>query len=199
MHLGWMASIHVKPAMLQVLSVHADRFAWQAQGYCEPIAHQLSKVCSAARKQACFSPEWASLVEASFRNFLAEVIQQLPLPAVLRFAADRERRAALQAQCTQLVKENVLLRKVRSLAACGRSQSQPSSLHARCQPADFPYSLAWPMRLCSSRFTRPRGKVEGSAQKQGDAGSAVAGAAGATARGQRPCWEVELGAGGPRH
>ena len=62
--------------------------------------------------QACFSAEWAALGEASFRNFLAEVVQQLPLPALLRFNADRERRAALQAQCTQLTRESAQLRKV---------------------------------------------------------------------------------------
>lgn len=48
--------------------------------------------------QVYFSPEWASLLETSFRNFLAGVMRCLPLPAVLRFNTDRRLRLALQQQ-----------------------------------------------------------------------------------------------------
>ena len=42
------------------------------------------------------------MVEVSFRNFLAECLLHLPLPALLRFDADRQQRAGLQDQITQL-------------------------------------------------------------------------------------------------
>ena len=45
-----------------------------------------------------FSSEWCSLLEVSFRNFLASVMHCLPLPAVLRFNTDRRLRQALQQQ-----------------------------------------------------------------------------------------------------
>jgi hypothetical protein len=48
--------------------------------------------------QVYFSAEWLSLLEASFRNFLAGVMRCLPLPAVLRFNTDRRLRLALQQQ-----------------------------------------------------------------------------------------------------
>ena len=64
--------------------------------------------------QACFRKEWAQLVEASFRNFLAEAVEQLPLPAVLRFDADRQQRLQLQEQCRSLQKQNAQLKQ-----ACG--------------------------------------------------------------------------------
>ena len=63
--------------------------------------------------QACFRKEWAQLVEASFRNFLAEAIEQLPLPAVLRFDADRRQRLELQEQCRSLQKHNAQLKQAR--------------------------------------------------------------------------------------
>ncbi|WIA14831.1 hypothetical protein OEZ85_001550 [Tetradesmus obliquus] len=53
------------------------------------------------RFQVYFSPEWLSLLEASFRNFLAGVMRCLPLPAVLRFNTDRRLRLALQQQPVQ--------------------------------------------------------------------------------------------------
>ncbi len=68
--------------------------------------------------QACFRKEWAQLVEASFRNFLAEAIEQLPLPAVLRFDADRQQRLQLQEQCRSLQKQNSQLKQVRGISAC---------------------------------------------------------------------------------
>ncbi len=51
-------------------------------------------------------------MEASFRNFLAEAIEQLPLPAVLRFDADRQQRLQLQEQCRSLQKQNAQLKQV---------------------------------------------------------------------------------------
>ena len=51
-------------------------------------------------------------MEASFRNFLAEAIEQLPLPAVLRFDTDRQQRLELQEQCSSLRKQNVQLKQV---------------------------------------------------------------------------------------
>lgn len=48
--------------------------------------------------QVYFSPEWASLLETSFRNYLSGVMHCLPLPAVLRFNTDRRLRQALQQQ-----------------------------------------------------------------------------------------------------
>ncbi len=63
-------------------------------------------------QQVFFTKEWAQLVETSFRNFIAEVIQKLPLPAVLRFDTDRRLRVSLQHQCRQLQKEKARLEKV---------------------------------------------------------------------------------------
>lgn len=54
--------------------------------------------CHVPRLQVYFSPEWLSLLEVSFRNFLAGVMRCLPLPAVLRFNTDRRLRLALQQQ-----------------------------------------------------------------------------------------------------
>ncbi|KAK9906425.1 hypothetical protein WJX75_001628 [Coccomyxa subellipsoidea] len=62
--------------------------------------------------QVYFTKEWAQLVETSFRNLLAEVIQKLPLPAVLRFDTDRRQRLSLQRQCRQLQKEKAQLEKM---------------------------------------------------------------------------------------
>ena len=62
------------------------------------------------RMQACFTKEWAQLVEASFRNFLAEAVEQMPLPAVLRFDADRQQRLELQEQCRSLRSQNAQLK-----------------------------------------------------------------------------------------
>ena len=56
--------------------------------------------------QVFFSKEWLALVEASFRNFLAEAIQHLPLPTLLRFDTDRLQRQSLQKQV-----DNNILRK----------------------------------------------------------------------------------------
>ncbi len=63
-------------------------------------------------EQVYFTKEWAQLVETSLRNFLSEVIQKLPLPAVLRFDTDRQLRVSLQRQCKQLQKEKAQLEKV---------------------------------------------------------------------------------------
>ena len=52
--------------------------------------------------QVFFTKEWANLLETSFRNFLAEVIQKLPLPAILCFNTDRVQRQGLQKKVDQL-------------------------------------------------------------------------------------------------
>ena len=57
-----------------------------------------------------FSKEWLTLVEASFRNFLAEAIQHLPLPTLLRFDTDRLQRSALQKQVEHLQTESAELK-----------------------------------------------------------------------------------------
>ena len=71
--------------------------------------------------QVFFTKEWLTLVEASFRNFLAEAIQHLPPPALLRFDTDRLQRSALQKQVDSLQTENAGLRQ--QLAVCGSSES----------------------------------------------------------------------------
>ncbi|MEW5299261.1 MAG: hypothetical protein WDW36_002294 [Sanguina aurantia] len=48
--------------------------------------------------QAYFKPQWQTLLELSFRNFMSEVLQKMPLPAVLRFNTDRRARLALTHQ-----------------------------------------------------------------------------------------------------
>ncbi|GIL81362.1 hypothetical protein Vretimale_1077 [Volvox reticuliferus] len=55
--------------------------------------------------QAYFSSEWMNLLEVSFRNFLSQVMASLPLPAVLRFNADRRQRLALQQQVDALQRQ----------------------------------------------------------------------------------------------
>ncbi|GLC41268.1 WD repeat-containing protein 91 [Pleodorina starrii] len=55
--------------------------------------------------QAYFNPEWLNLLEVSFRNFLCQVMASLPLPAVLRFNADRRQRLALQQQVDSLQRQ----------------------------------------------------------------------------------------------
>ena len=39
--------------------------------------------------QVYFTKPWRQLLEMSFRNFMTEAFQKLPLPAVLRFDTDR--------------------------------------------------------------------------------------------------------------
>jgi hypothetical protein len=58
----------------------------------------VAAAAAGAGAQVYFSAEWLSLLEASFRNFLAGVMRCLPLPAVLRFNTDRRLRLALQQQ-----------------------------------------------------------------------------------------------------
>ena len=57
--------------------------------------------------QVFFTKEWANLLETSFRNFLAEVIQKLPLPAILCFNTDRVQRQGLQKKVDQLQVQQV--------------------------------------------------------------------------------------------
>ncbi|KAL0054014.1 hypothetical protein WJX82_002400 [Trebouxia sp. C0006] len=90
------------------------------------------------RFQVFFTKEWLTLVEASFRNFLAEAIQHLPPPALLRFDTDRLQRSALQKQVDSLQTENAGLRQ--QLAVCGSSPAstmhhQPEAASKSVQPA----------------------------------------------------------------
>ena len=57
--------------------------------------------------QVFFTKEWTNLLETSFRNFLAEVIQKLPLPAILCFNTDRVQRQGLQKKVDQLQVQNM--------------------------------------------------------------------------------------------
>ncbi|CAL8462386.1 g1919 [Coccomyxa elongata] len=78
--------------------------AWFALPYVQsPASHPTFQVY--------FTKEWAQLVETSFRNFLAEALQKMPLPAVLCFDTDRQLRLSLQRQCRQLQKEKAQLEK----------------------------------------------------------------------------------------
>ncbi len=83
---------------------------------CQPLSLSLFPYI-----QVFFTKEWLTLVEASFRNFLAEAIQHLPPPALLRFDTDRLQRSALQKQVDSLQTENAGLRQ--QLAVCGSSES----------------------------------------------------------------------------
>lgn len=51
--------------------------------------------------QVYFSADWARMVETAFRNFLTEAMLALPLPTLLRFDADREKRQTLLKQVSQ--------------------------------------------------------------------------------------------------
>ena len=62
--------------------------------------------------QAFFAGEWAQLVEASFRNLVAQAVQGLPLPALLRFDADRAARLALKERCAELEAQNARMAQV---------------------------------------------------------------------------------------
>lgn len=66
--------------------------------------------------QAFFAGEWTQLVEASFRNLVAEAAQGLPLPALLRFDADRAARLALRDRCAELEAQNARMAQVRRSA-----------------------------------------------------------------------------------
>ena len=72
-----------------------------------------------------FSKEWLPLVELSFRNFLAEAIEHLPLPTLLRFDTDRLQRSALQKQVERLQTETAGLRQ--QLAQFHNSSSDPAN------------------------------------------------------------------------
>lgn len=60
--------------------------------------------------QVYFSKDWLALVELSFRNFVAEAIEHLPLPTLLRFDTDRLQRSALQKQVEGLQTETADLK-----------------------------------------------------------------------------------------
>ncbi len=55
-------------------------------------------------------------MEASFRNLAAEAAGALPLPALLRFDADRAARRALRERCAELEAQNGRLAAVRAAA-----------------------------------------------------------------------------------
>lgn len=82
-----------------------------------------------------FSKEWLPLVELSFRNFLAEAIEHLPLPTLLCFDTDRLQRSALQKQVERLQIETAGLRQQlagfrnSSMNAPNRQDTQQSQQH----------------------------------------------------------------------
>lgn len=71
-----------------------------------------------------FSKDWLALVELSFRNFLAEAIEHLPLPTLLRFDTDRLQRSSLQKQVERLQTETADLKQ--QLSAHSNSSSAAS-------------------------------------------------------------------------
>eukprot|EP00873_Tetraselmis_striata_P019594 jgi/Tetstr1/439858/TSEL_028269.t1 len=62
--------------------------------------------------KAFFTPEWAQLAEASFRNFLAQALAAMPQPTVLGFSRLRQKRKELQRQVEILEEENSALRRL---------------------------------------------------------------------------------------
>ena len=84
--------------------------------------------------QVYFSKDWLALVELSFRNFLAEAIEHLPLPTLLRFDTDRLQRSSLQKQVERLQTETDDLKQQlsafsnSSTAASHQQSSQRTSL-----------------------------------------------------------------------
>lgn len=84
--------------------------------------------------QVFFSKEWLTLVESSFRNFLAEAIQHLPPPALLRFDTDRLQRSALQKQVDSLQTENAGLRQQLTASSTAQnSQAAAAPAHHNSQ------------------------------------------------------------------
>lgn len=71
--------------------------------------------------QVYFSKDWLALVELSFRNFLAEAIEHLPLPTLLRFDTDRLQRSSLQKQVESLQTETADLKQ--QLSAFSKSNA----------------------------------------------------------------------------
>ena len=74
--------------------------------------------------QVYFSKDWLALVEVSFRNFLAEAIEHLPLPTLLRFDTDRLQRSSLQKQVERLQTETADLKQ--QLSGLSKSNTAPS-------------------------------------------------------------------------
>eukprot|EP00798_Chlamydomonas_sp_ICE-L_P015206 gene15206-21281_t len=82
--------------------------------------------------QAHFSAEWQQLLEISFRNFISEVLIQIPLPSILRFSSDRQQRIQLTQQVDAQKKEITELKHALDALArdsdqTGASQSSASS------------------------------------------------------------------------
>lgn len=74
------------------------------------------------------------MVESSFRNFLAEAIQHLPPPALLRFDTDRLQRSALQKQVDSLQAENAGLRQQLTASSTAQnSQTAAAPAHHNSQ------------------------------------------------------------------
>lgn len=78
-----------------------------------PLSASTKLSGSCTRGQAFFAAEWARRVEASFRNLVAEAVQGLPLPALLRYDADRCERQALRERCAELEAQNARMAQVR--------------------------------------------------------------------------------------
>ena len=78
--------------------------------------------------QVFFTKDWLTLVEASFRNFVAEAIQHLPPPALLRFDTDRLQRSALQKQVDSLQTENAGLRQQLAVRGSSESSQVPAAI-----------------------------------------------------------------------
>ncbi|KAA6427061.1 MAG: hypothetical protein FRX49_02818, partial [Trebouxia sp. A1-2] len=80
------------------------------------------------RFRVFFTKDWLTLVEASFRNFVAEAIQHLPPPALLRFDTDRLQRSALQKQVDSLQTENAGLRQQLAVRGSSESSQVPAAI-----------------------------------------------------------------------
>ena len=100
-----------------------------------------------------FSKDWLALVELSFRNFLAEAIEHLPLPTLLRFDTDRLQRSSLQKQVERLQTETAGLKQQLasfskgSTAASDQQGTQQSQQHQ--QPTSGTRQLR---KSCDSQF-----------------------------------------------
>lgn len=127
-----------------------------------------------------FSKDWLPLVELSFRNFLAEAIEHLPLPTLLRFDSDRLQRSALQKQVERLQSETAGLRQ--QLAASSKDVSnqqdtQQSQQHQQSYQEPSTSRLKDPMQHCfrSGQDSKAAGPVvapKHSLQSQNASGNA---------------------------
>lgn len=88
--------------------------------------------------QVYFSKDWLALVELSFRNFLAEAIEHLPLPTLLRFDTDRLQRSSLQKQVERLQTETADLKQQLSVCSKGNSAASDQQSTQRSQQHQQP-------------------------------------------------------------